>query len=217
MSKRKISKNIVLILLIIAFLFFVFIFPRFLFEIYAQNKLFDKQTTPYKPIAIVFGAGLLRDGSPTRVLEDRIITATDLYHDGKINKILMSGDNRFVDYNEPAAMKTRALELGVPEDDIVLDYAGRRTYDTCYRAKYIFDVKDAILITQRFHLPRAIFTCNKIGINAIGIPSDRRIYHRYAYRYWNIREVFASFVAFIDIYFTHPTPVLGEQEPIIFE
>ena len=202
-----------MMIIIISSLFFIF--PKILYEFYAQHRLFDEDDSPSKPIAIVFGAGLLKDGTPTRVLEDRVVTATELYMAGKVKKLLMSGDNRFVDYNEPAAMKSLAVNLGVPEEDIIMDFAGRRTYDTCFRANYIFQVEEAILITQRYHQPRAIFTCNKLGIDAIGVSSDRRNYQQYAHRFWTIREVFASFVSFFDLYITHPTPVLGETEPII--
>ena len=80
----------------------------------------------------------------------------------RFKKYLMSGDNRFLDYNEPGAMCAYALSLGVPEDAIVLDYAGRRTYDTCYRAHAIFGIQQAVLVTQSFHLPRALFTCNML-------------------------------------------------------
>ncbi len=100
---------------------------------------------------------------PPRYLQDRVQTAANLYFAGKVEKLLMSGDNRFVDYNEPAVMRKVALSLGVPEEAIVLDYAGRRTYDTCYRAKAIFGVTEAILVTQAFHLPRAIYLCNRLG------------------------------------------------------
>ena len=117
--------------------------------------------SPAAPAAIVFGAGLWRDGSPSPVLQDRVATAADLYFSGKVKKILMSGDNRFIYYNEPGAMKKFALSLGVPEEDIVLDYAGRRTYDTCYRARAIFGLKEAILVTQSFHLPRALILCRR--------------------------------------------------------
>ena len=110
-----------------------------------------------RPVVIVFGAGLRRDGTPTTVLRDRVETAAELYRQGKVEKLLMSGDNRFVDYNEPEAMRQYALQLGIPDEDIVLDYAGRRTYDTCYRAGAIFGVKKVILVTQLFHLPRAIY------------------------------------------------------------
>lgn len=169
---------------------------------------------PSHRAAIVFGAGLNRDGSPTAVLKDRIETAAELYFQGKVEKILFSGDNRFVDYNEPGAMQSYALELGVPPSAIVLDYAGRRTYDTCYRAKAIFGLTDAILVTQAFHLPRALVLCEGLGIQADGVKADRRTYTRFSYFYWNTRELPATAVALIEGYVTHPLPVLGEPEPI---
>ena len=81
------------------------------------------------------------------MLPDQVRAAADLYHAGKVHKLLLSGDNRFVDNNEPRAMKEMALVLGVPEEDLVLDYAGRRTYDTCYRARHILGVERAVLVT----------------------------------------------------------------------
>jgi len=126
----------------------------------------------------------------------------------------MSGDNRFIDYNEPGAMREYALSLGVPDSAIVLDYAGRRTYDTCYRAHAIFGIQKAILVTQSFHLPRALYTCNALGLNAIGIPSDQRIYRLGSQIYWNLRELPATLTALMDVHLTHPQPVLGEPEPI---
>lgn len=154
------------------------------------------------------------DGTPTNVLRDRIATAANLLFAGKIQKILMSGDNRFIDYNEPGAMRDYALSLGVPDTAIVLDYAGRRTYDTCYRAKAIFGVKAAILVTQGFHLPRALYTCNALGLNAIGVPSDVHDYRLRSKFYWNLREIPATLTALLDVHVTHPEPVLGKQEPI---
>jgi len=112
--------------------------PRTITAITARNKIDSVATSPGGKIAIVFGAGLLRDGTPSPVLRDRVSTATQLYFAGKVQKILMSGDNRFIDYNEPASMQAYAIDLGVPLEAIVLDYAGRRTYDTCYRARHYF-------------------------------------------------------------------------------
>jgi SanA protein len=111
-------------------------------------------------------------------------------------------------------MREYALSLGVPEDAIVLDYAGRRTYDTCYRAGHIFGVSQAILVTQNFHLPRAIFTCNALGISAVGVSADRRIYSRTPYLFWNLRELPASLVAIWQVWVSRPLPILGEPEPI---
>jgi SanA protein len=190
------------------------VIPNLVAEWYARSRQFQVEQAPSAPVAIVFGAGLTRDGQPSPVLRDRVATAVQLYFEGKVQKILMSGDNRFVDYNEPGAMKRYALSLGVPEEDIVLDYAGRRTYDTCYRARHIFGVRQAILVTQRFHLPRAIFTCNGLGVESVGVIADQRTYSRYAHRFWRIREIPATAMAFVDVFITRPLPVLGQPEPI---
>jgi vancomycin permeability regulator SanA len=192
----------------------IFFLPRLLTGLYAQPRLHSVEQISSKPVAIVFGAGLWRDGTPTPVLRDRVATAADLYFAGKVEKLLMSGDNRVQNYNEPGAMRDYAISLGVPTEDIVLDYAGWRTYDTCYRARDIFGVKDAILVTQGFHLPRAIYTCNILGVTASGVPADRRVYRRGSRAYWNLREVFATHVAIWEVHITHPLPVLGKPEPI---
>ncbi len=186
-----------------------------LFKVVYSERIYSVEEAPdgYS-VAIVFGAGLHWDGSPTSVLRDRVKAAVGLYDQGKIQKLLFSGDNSFVDYNEPGAMQEFALELGVPAEDIVLDYAGRRTYDTCYRANAIFKVNKAILVTQRFHLPRALFLCDQMGIITQGVESDLRDYSKYSLRYWNLREIFATMSAMWDVWFKHPIPVLVEELPI---
>lgn len=166
-------------------------------------------------VAIVFGAGLSGGGSrPSVVLYDRVATAADLYHAGRASKLLMSGDNRFVEYNEPEVMRATAIELGVPEKDIVLDYAGRRTYDSCYRAKEIFGVDRAVLVTQSFHLDRALYLCDGLGIDAIGVSADRHEYREASLRWWHAREVPAVLSAWFDLNVRHPVPVMGEKIPI---
>lgn len=206
-----------LIVLIAAAGILIFGLPRLVSGLYAISRIASVDSASQSPVAIVFGAGLLRDGSPTPVLRDRVETAAELYFAGKVQKLLMSGDNRFVEYNEPAAMRAYALELGVPDDAIVLDYAGRRTYDTCYRAKEIFGVDQALLVTQRFHLPRALIICNGLGIEGQGVSADRRAYRRSSLGIWNLRELPATLVAFIDTFITRPLPVLGDKEPIFPE
>ena len=191
--------------------------PRLITAISARGKILTIAEAPPSRAAVVFGAGLQRDGSPSPVLKDRVSAAVHLYQAGKVEKILMSGDNRFVDYNEPASMKTYALSLGVPEEDIVLDFAGRRTYDTCYRAKEIFGLQDAILVTQSYHLPRAIFTCRGFGMNVIGVKADLREYNSHSLRFWNLRELPATIVAVWQVWFSRPLPVLGDAEPIFPE
>ena len=206
-----------LIVLIAAAGILIFGLPRLVSGLYSISRIASVNSASQRPVAIVFGAGLLRDGSPTPVLRDRVETAAELYFAGKVQKLLMSGDNRFVEYNEPAAMRAYALELGVPDDAIVLDYAGRRTYDTCYRAKEIFGVDQALLVTQRFHLPRALVICNGLGIEGQGVSADRRAYRRSSLGIWNLREMPATLVAFIDTFITRPLPVLGDKEPIFPE
>ena len=206
-KRRKVTLLIFLLLIII-----LVGAPRVIMVHGSQKRTFDTESVPADKAAIVFRAGLMVDGSPTAVLKDRVATAADLYNSGKINKILMSGDNRYLNYNEPGAMKAYALELGIPEDDIVLDYAGRRTYDTCYRAKEIFQLSSAILVTQQFHLPRALYTCNALGLESVGVTADLRPYRDTGY--WSIREIIASLVAFVQVHITKPEPVLGDSEPI---
>ena len=171
------------------------------------------ESVPPRPVALVLGAGLWADGSPGPVLSDRVATAADLYHRGKVQKLLFSGDNRFVDYNEPGAMKRYALALGVPEEDIVLDYAGRRTYDSCYRASAIFGVDEAVVVTQRFHTARALYLCEAQGIDVVGVAADRRPYSS-RQAAWETREILAVLLAWWDVNVRQPLPILGQPEPI---
>lgn len=182
--------------------------------LFAKPRTYLVENSPQAPVALVLGAGLNRDGSPGVVLRDRVSKAADLYFSGKVEKILMSGDNSTEYYNEPGAMKEYAISLNVPETDIILDYAGRRTYDSCYRAKAIFDVNQLVVVTQAYHLPRALFLCNSFDITASGVPADESEYHLRSYTFWWTREILASLYAYWDVYIAHPQPILGEPEPI---
>ena len=193
------------------------IFPRLITTLYAWNKIHSAEDAPSERVAIVFGAGLRRDGTPTAILRDRVETGANLYFSGKVEKLLMSGDNQVVEYNEPEAMRQYAISLGVPDQAIVLDYAGRRTYDTCYRAKAIFGVENALLVTQKFHLPRALFLCNALGVKAVGVEANNRYYLKRSLFFWHVREQFATFTAFLDVFVNKPTPILGLTEPIFLD
>lgn len=155
-----------------------------------------------KRTAIVFGARVMSSGRLSTMLRDRVATGADLYHAGKVDTLLMTGDNREVSYNEPGAMRDYAIRLGVPAEAIILDPAGLRTYDSCYRAKDEFGIDAAILVTQDFHLDRALMICDALGIEAVGVAAD---YHRpYGYSsramgWSNWREVAATTVAFMDV------------------
>lgn len=180
---------------------------------YADQTFRQVADAPSMPVAIVLGAGYWPSGRLSDALADRMETAIALYHGGKVNKLLLTGDNRFVEYNEPAAMADYALARGVPREDLVLDYAGRRTYDSCYRAQAIFGVERALLVTQAFHLPRALFTCDRLGIEVAGVVADR---HRYVREPWyRFRELLALARAWLDVAVIRPLPVLGE--PILVD
>ena len=176
----------------------------------ARDRLYTHvEDVPLRPVALVLGAGLWPDGSLTSVLVDRVAVAADLYHAGIVQKLLCSGDNRFVDYNEPQAMLEYAVRLGVPEKDVVLDYAGRRTYDSCYRARTIFGVEQVVIVTQRFHAARALYLCDALGVDAVAILADRQTYSRRRIT-WEAREYPALALAWWDVNVRRPTPVLGE-------
>jgi SanA protein len=169
---------------------------------------------PQHPVAVVFGAGYWPSGALSMVLKDRLDAAIALYRAGRVQKLLFSGDNRVKDYNEPAKMQAYALAQGVPAEDIVLDYAGRRTHATCYRAREIFGVESAVLVTQRYHLPRALSTCRALGVSAVGYAADRQPYPRRDLAWYWLREAPALWLAWWDIYVAHTQPVLGEPLPI---
>jgi vancomycin permeability regulator SanA len=165
-----------------------------------------------KRVAIVFGARVWSGGEPSHSLYDRVLTAVELYRAGRVKKLLMSGDRQNDDYDEPAAMKKLALELGVAESDIVLDNDGKRTYDTCYRAKEIFDVKKAILVTQDYHQPRALYLCRSLGIDSVGITANRRVYDNE--KYFRFREFFSVASAWFEINVFSFEVAKGQKQPI---
>lgn len=214
MKNKRLMTFALTALILLGALALLLIGPAAVAGVSTRSRIYPAQSAPSGRVAVVFGAGLTRDGSPSQVLRDRVATAVDLYNAGKVEKLLMSGDNRFDNYNEPAAMRDYAVRLGMPEADIVLDYAGRRTYDTCYRAKAIFGVQQALLVTQAFHLPRAIFTCDALGLDAQGVIADRRAYRRGPMNYWKLREIPATAVAAWEVWVARPLPVLGDPEPI---
>ncbi|MHB9034559.1 MAG: SanA/YdcF family protein, partial [Anaerolineae bacterium] len=180
-----------------------------------SKHIYPLTSVPRKPVAIVFGAGVWPNGDLSDILADRVDTAIDLYRLGKVQKLLFTGDNKTADYNEPKSMLEYAVARGVPSKDIILDYAGRRTYDSCYRAQYIFGITDAILVTQAYHLPRALFSAEYLGIRAEGVAADR---HSYVYIFkYKLRELAATPVAWWQVLVSRPAPILGPRLPIDWE
>jgi vancomycin permeability regulator SanA len=172
---------------------------------------------PTERVAVVFGAGV-RGDQPTRVLTERIQGAVELYQLGLVNKLLMTGDNGRVDYDEVTVMGRYAEQLGVLASDITLDYAGFSTYESCYRLRPIFGVERAVLVTQNFHLPRAVYTCRALGVDAVGFGlADSGRYSPLLFNLYsnNIREALATIKALLDLHITRPLPTfLGPFEGI---
>jgi SanA protein len=190
------------------------IVPRLITTAHSMSRIYSVANAPQERAAIVFGAGLSRSGRPTPILRDRLQTAANLYLTGKVEKLLMSGGEWSYARSEPEAMREYAMGLGVPAEAIVLDHAGQRTYDTCYRAKAVFGLDSALLVTQGFHLPRALFVCNALGLKAEGVEAANRRYWPVMSFIWNVREQFATVAAMVDVYVARPVPILGEPQPI---
>jgi SanA protein len=213
--KRATSSMFRLILLLGVIAGVVLVLPRAWAHLRYQSNVFWEADAPPAPVAIVFGAGLQRNGDPTLILRDRVATAAQLYQAGKVSTLLLSGDNSSEYYNEPQAMYDYALELGIPSNALVRDYAGRRTYDTCLRARDIFGVTDALLVTQHYHLDRALLTCDILGLKVQGVAADRNPYPSRAFTFWWLREFPATTQAVWDLFVISPQDViLGEPEPI---
>jgi vancomycin permeability regulator SanA len=130
---------------------------------------------PKRDVAIVLGAALRNNGTePSSYLRWRVQTAVKLYKNGQVEKLLMSGDGSYVNHDEPAVMQQLAVDLGVPKKDIMLDKFGFDTYDSCSRAKKFRNISSAIMVTQGYHLPRAVYSCRQVGIDAIGVNAESK-------------------------------------------
>lgn len=179
-----------------------------------EEYIIDINNLPKEVEAIiVLGAGVKEDGSPSDILNDRLATSLEVKNKLKESKLLMTGDHGRKGYNEVRAMKNFALRNNVEEKDIFMDHAGFNTYDSIYRAKEIFNVKKAIVITNEYHLPRALYIARKMGIEAYGISSDKRNYLMMSV--YKKREALAQVKAFIEVNILKREPkFLGEPIPI---
>ena len=160
---------------------------------------------------IVLGAGV-RNGSPTPMLRDRLITGISLYKSGAAPKIIMSGDHGREDYDEVNVMKSYAVENGVPDGDIFMDHAGFSTYDSIYRAKAVFEADSIIIVTQKYHLYRALYIAERLGVNAVGVSADLDDYSGQLKR--DLREIAARDKDFFSCLFKPEPKYLGEKIPV---
>lgn len=160
---------------------------------------------------VVLGAGV-RNGKPTAMLRDRLLTGISLYENGAAPKIIMSGDHGREEYDEVNVMKSFAVERGVPDEDIFMDHAGFSTYDTVYRAKAVFEADSIIIVSQKYHLYRAIYTAEKLGIKAVGVSSDLETYRGQTKR--DFREILARDKDFFKCIIKPEPTYLGEKIPV---
>ncbi|WP_128376962.1 SanA/YdcF family protein [Streptomyces cavernae] len=176
----------------------------------ADDRLRTASDVPPTEVAVVFGAGLW-DGEPSPYLAHRLDAAAQLYRAGRIEVVLVTGDNSRVDYDEPDAMRRYLTERGVPDERIVSDYAGFDTWDSCVRARKIFGVDRAVLISQGFHIRRAVALCQTAGVTSYGLGVDDR--HDVTWYYGSTRELFAAGKAALDALFQPDPHFLGPKEP----
>lgn len=135
------------------------------------SRIVPASEAPAAPVALVFGAGL-SGSEPSPLLAERLDTAVALYRQGKVKRILVSGDNSDRYHDETEAMRRYAVDQGIPPADLLQDDWGLSTYDSCVRAREVFHLEQVLLVTQRFHLPRATFIANSVGLDARGVPAD---------------------------------------------
>ena len=160
---------------------------------------------------IVLGAGIWGD-KPSPMLEDRLLQAIELYKNNVSPKIIMSGDHGKQDYDEVNTMKDFAIEKGVPSENVFMDHAGFSSYESIYRAKEIFGAKKIVIVTQKYHLYRALYIANKLGIEAYGVGADPRQYVGATYR--ELREILARNKDFIKCIFKPKPTYLGDTIPV---
>ncbi len=179
------------------------------------GRTYTTATVPVRDVAVVFGAEVLPNKKPSNFLRARLDIAYDLWRTGKVKVILVSGDNGDVHYNEPDAMRAYLLARGVPAEKVVADYAGFDTYDTCVRAVRIFGVTSATLVTQGYHLPRALATCRTIGLDAVGVGDETmKATSPVTWRNGALREIPAGIKMAYDL-LSRRQPILGDRQTAI--
>lgn len=209
---RLLIRGLTVVLVLVLFLGFAVLVIDAKVASVGRSRLVTLDDAPDADCVIVPGAQVFADGTPSQMLQDRLDLALLYYNSGKTNRILVSGDNGQVDYNEVIVMRNYLLGQGVPIEAIFLDHAGFDTYDTMYRARDIFLVTKAVVVTQEFHLLRALYIGQRLGLEVYGLASDPRIYA--GADYYRLREYFARVKAFLDCLLDARPTYLGETIPI---
>ncbi|GAA3219232.1 vancomycin high temperature exclusion protein [Dactylosporangium siamense] len=178
----------------------------------ADGHLYTEQTVPEAPVALVLGAQVYEGGTPSPFLEARLALARRLLETGKVKVLLVSGDNMHHDYDEPTAMRAWLMDHGVPERRIVRDYAGFDTYDSCSRAKRVFGVSKVTVVTQSYHIARAVMLCRRVGLDATGVGDDSVSRFKGPWRSNARREYPASVKVVYDVVSGRDPVYLGQHE-----
>lgn len=183
----------------------------------ADGHIFTAEEVPAAPVALVLGAKVDPDGTPSPFLAARLDVARRLLETGKVRAILVSGDHMSWEYNEPGAMFRYLTAAGVPAGKVVLDHAGFDTYDSCARARRVFGVRQAIVVTQTFHLPRAVTVCRRLGVDATGVGDETVKRYEQTWRIGSTRELGACVKAVFDVVSGRDPVHLGRHEPGVEE
>ncbi|MGI5238183.1 SanA/YdcF family protein [Dactylosporangium sp. CA-139066] len=178
----------------------------------ARGHVFTEQDVPAAPVALVLGAQVYADASPSPFLAARLEIARRLYESGKVRAILVSGDNSRHEYDEPSAMRQWLIDHGVPPVKIVRDYAGFDTYDSCARAVRVFGVTRAIVVTQAYHIPRAVALCRRLGLDADGVGDHTMSQFHKPWITGEVREFGAADKAAYDVVSGRDPIYLGQHE-----
>lgn len=212
--KRK-GNRIITVLISAAVLLLAVIFvPNFIVVGKVKNDIIsleEAESLADTDCAVILGAGV-RNGEPTPMLKDRLLTGIELYKSGAVKKLIMSGDHGSKDYDEVNIMKSFAVDNGVPDEDIFMDHAGFSTYETVYRAKEIFEADNIIIVSQKYHLYRAIYIAENLDVKAVGVSADRRTYSGQKMR--DLREILARDKDFFNCIIKPEPTYLGEKIPV---
>jgi vancomycin permeability regulator SanA len=182
----------------------------------AAGHLYSEDEVPAAPVALVLGAKVYPDGTPSAFLAARLDLAYRLYSAGKVRVVVVSGNSIAKEYNEPKAMRTYLINAGMPAEAVVVDDAGYDTYDSCARALRIFGIERLIVVTQSYHLPRAVATCRALGVDAAGVGDGSVRRSSPAWIRGVIRDQVACVKTVIDLV-TRRDPVLGQRETSVAE
>lgn len=203
-------KKIILGISLLVIILLSFLVHANIYVLKYNSFVYDVKSVPTSTLALVFGGGMDGKDQMSAMQTDRVIKGIELYKTGKVKKIMMTGDDGSLRDDEVTAMKKYALENGVPEVDILVDPHGYRTYESCYRERFVYGITSTIVVSQAFHLPRILYFCRSFGIETVGVMADLRPYGD-SQTYSDIREIVARPKGWWQMAITKPLPLSLEK------